>query len=244
MKSHYSLLVVLAIGCGGDIEEASTESDMEKLAELRHEMESQRSSHTGFDEGRNPDRPLVPEGESIDEAFNSGRSSIEDAFNRGRSSVGDAYDREYERLGGKKTPSTAQTPAGEKMKSSTTKSPATGGAASDSQWERLATILVRDVKPGMSAERVRSLMGQPHEVNEHDIAGKHIVIWTWKKQDDPENSFIHLDVTGGIVQAGGSPGYEIRSGFKTKLPAYNVGGPKERAKLRRTLERLGVEVEE
>jgi hypothetical protein len=114
--------------------------------------------------------------------------------------------------------------------------------ASSSEWKRLAEVLVKDVKVGMSAEQVRSLMGDPHDVNEHHVAGKQIVIWTWKKQEDPQNSFIHLDVSGGVVTGGGSTGYDIRTGFKTKLP-YG-GTAEERATLKTTLERLGVQVEE
>ena len=219
MKNLVMLILLTALGCGGNDNAVGPQSDMDNLARLRREMEMQRAPAP-------IDKDGIPE-----KSDQTSDENVADAFNKEWSRLEGIYDSEYERLGGKK-------------KEKTTSDVKSSELASDSEWERLATILVRDVKPGMSAERVRSLMGPPHEVNEHDVAGKHIVIWTWKKGDDPENSFIHLDVTAGSVQAGGSLGYDIRKGFKTKLPSYNVGGPEERAKLKQTLENLGVEVEE
>ena len=115
--------------------------------------------------------------------------------------------------------------------------------ATDSEMERIFAALVQEVEVGMTTDQIRTLLGKPHEVNEHNVLGKQVVIWTWKSQKDPDNNFIHLDVSGGTVKGGGSPGYDVRTGFKMKLPSHNLGGADERERLKETLEGLGVEVE-
>lgn len=84
------LFILAAVGCW--------QSDSEKFAEIRRQMESERpTSSVPHDEG-----DIDHTGPASDRSFSSGESSLEDPYNQGRSSLENSYERERERLGGKK----------------------------------------------------------------------------------------------------------------------------------------------
>ena len=67
-------------------------------------------------------------------------------------------------------------------------------------------------------------------------------IWCWIDAEQPKTSFIHLSFENGVLQLGGTGGYDIRTGFKTKL-SKNLS-PDEKVHMRKTLEQGGFTVEE
>jgi len=135
---------------------------------------------------------------SVSDSFKSGRGSIDDAFNRGRGSVSDAYDR------GRGNVSDAYDDG--------------GGSAGDertyteAEQEALYEKLVFKVKVGSTASEVTSLLGEPSSKKQHVFPHKSFSMWTWKLDED---SSISLVIENGVVTMGGTPGFDIRTGFKS-----------------------------
>lgn len=82
--------------------------------------------------------------------------------------------------------------------------------------------LVERIKPGMSTNQVKSILGVPDKTEAKDLgklnpqkAGQTLEIWTWRDKSDSK-SFIMLSFVNGSLEDGGTPGYDIRKGFKSK----------------------------
>ena len=108
--------------------------------------------------------------------------------------------------------------------------------------------LVNRIKPGMTKKQVEAILGTPDEEDEKDLgelnpakAGQTLEIWTWRDIEDSKN-FIILSFVNGRLQDGGTPGYDIRKGFKSKLPS-NLN-PQEKAKLKGAAKKAGIEVDD
>jgi hypothetical protein len=89
-----------------------------------------------------------------------------------------------------------------------------GSASSQEEMNRLFEILFKQVRPGMSSDRILALMGPPHKKEQKDlsdIGGQVMEIWTYHLVSD-ENNFIILIFKGGVLDSGGSPGYDIKTG--------------------------------
>lgn len=100
----------------------------------------------------------------------------------------------------------------------------TNVAAPISMEERY-TSLVNQVKPGMSKNQVEALIGMANESDEKDMgqlnpqkAGQTLDICTWHGDTESQSSII-LSFVNGRLQDGGTPGYDIRKGFSSQLPA-------------------------
>jgi hypothetical protein len=84
--------------------------------------------------------------------------------------------------------------------------------------------LVDRIKPGMAKAEVEAILGNPDQQEKQDLgkinpakAGQTLEIWTWRDKAD-STSFIMLSFINGRLEEGGTPGYDIRKGFKAKLP--------------------------
>jgi hypothetical protein len=82
--------------------------------------------------------------------------------------------------------------------------------------------LVERVRPGMTETEIAAILGQPDKKTVNDLGkfnpqkrGQRLEIWTWRDSSDDPDSFITLSFTNGVLQDGGTPGYDIRKGFHT-----------------------------
>lgn len=114
--------------------------------------------------------------------------------------------------------------------------------------EQRYKILVNRIRPGMTKDQVEVTLGTPDETDEKDLgdfnpqkAGEMQEIWTWRDIED-EKKFIMLSFVNGKLQDGGTPGYDIRKGFKSKLPD-NMDS-KERKKLKDAAKRIGIDTDD
>jgi hypothetical protein len=89
------------------------------------------------------------------------------------------------------------------------------------RMEQLYKALVFRIKPGMSKGEVEAALGSPDQKEQKDLgkfnpqkAGQSLEIWTWKDKADPKR-FIMLSFVNGNLEDGGTPGYDIRKGFKS-----------------------------
>ena len=108
--------------------------------------------------------------------------------------------------------------------------------------------LVNRVKPGMSKEQVEAILGMADESDEKDMgelnpqkAGQILDICAWHGDRESQSSII-LSFVNGRLQDGGTPGYDIRKGFSSQLPA-NIT-PEEKAKVRKAAKGLGIDTED
>ena len=108
--------------------------------------------------------------------------------------------------------------------------------------------LVNRVKPGMSKEQVEAILGMADESDEKDMgelnpqkAGQMLDICTWHGDTESQSSII-LSFVNGRLQDGGTPGYDIRKGFSSQLPANMT--PEEKAKVRKAAKGLGINTED
>ena len=110
--------------------------------------------------------------------------------------------------------------------------------------EQRYEALVSKIRPGMTTAQVAAVLGQPNDKKRQDLGdlnptkrGQILEIWTWETK-----ATIMLSFVNGTLQDGGTPGYDIRKGFKSKLP--NNASPAEEAKLRDAARRLGITIRE
>lgn len=108
--------------------------------------------------------------------------------------------------------------------------------------------LVNRIRPGMTKDQVEAILGTPDDTDEKDLsdfnpqkAGQILEIWTWRDIED-EKKFIMLSFVNEKLQEGGTPGYDIRKGFKSKLPS-NMN-PDEKRKLKDAAKRLGIDTDD
>ena len=85
---------------------------------------------------------------------------------------------------------------------------------SKSEMEKLYEKLINQVRVGTSVQELKSLLGDPTEINDHDLNNKVFSMWTWASSDDSD-AIISLIIEKGAVTRGGTPGYDIRTGFKS-----------------------------
>jgi SmpA / OmlA family len=83
-------------------------------------------------------------------------------------------------------------------------------------------VLVNRIRPGMSKDQVEALLGTPDDAEEKDLgelnpekAGQTLEIWKWTDSVD-EKKFIMLSFVNEKLKDGGTPGYDIKTGFKSK----------------------------
>ena len=122
------------------------------------------------------------------------------------------------------------------------------GVAEPMDMEERYKSLVNRVKPGMSKEQVEAILGMADESDEKDMgelnpqkAGQMLDICTWHGDTESQSSII-LSFVNGRLQDGGTPGYDIRKGFSSQLPANLT--PEERAKARKAAKGLGIDTED
>ncbi len=93
------------------------------------------------------------------------------------------------------------------------------GGVSEEEMTRLFTILSEQVRPGMTPERIVGLMGPPHDKRHYDApfsGGLVIDNWIYHSLFNKE-SYIILCFKNGVLDSGGSPGYDIKTGhFKAE----------------------------
>jgi len=84
--------------------------------------------------------------------------------------------------------------------------------------------LVNRIRPGMTTKQVEAILGTPDDSDEKDLgelnpqkAGQTLEIQMWKGESESQSSIV-LSFVNGKLQDGGTPGYDIRKGFKSKLP--------------------------
>jgi hypothetical protein len=113
--------------------------------------------------------------------------------------------------------------------------------------QRYKTLVAR-IRPGMTTNQVEAILGTPDDSEEKDLgefnpqkAGQMQEIWTWRDIED-EKKFIMLSFVNGKLQDGGTPGYDIRKGFKSKLPGNMDSN--ERKKLKDTGKRIGIDTDD
>jgi hypothetical protein len=125
----------------------------------------------------------------------------------------------------------------------------TGGPDPDlMDMEQRYKALVNRIRPGMTTDQVEAILGTPDDTEEKDLgelnpqkAGQTLEIWTWKGDTEDQPSIL-LSFVNGKLQDGGTPGYDIRKGFKSKLPG-NMD-PNERKKLKEAAKRLGIDTDD
>jgi hypothetical protein len=107
--------------------------------------------------------------------------------------------------------------------------------------------LVNRVKPGMSKEQVEALLGMADESDEKDMgelnpqkAGQILDICAWHGDTESQSSII-LSFVNGRLEDGGTPGYDIRKGFSSQLPANMT--PEQKDKVRKSAKELGIDTE-
>lgn len=88
--------------------------------------------------------------------------------------------------------------------------------------EQRFKALVGRIRPGMTTAQVAAVLGTPDETDEKDLGefnpqkqGQILEIWKWTDSED-EKKFIMLSFVDGKLRDGGTPGYDIRKGFKSK----------------------------
>jgi hypothetical protein len=108
--------------------------------------------------------------------------------------------------------------------------------------------LVNRVKPGMSKEQVEAILGLADESDEKDMgdlnpqkAGQMLDICTWHGETESQSSIV-LSFVNGRLQDGGTPGYDIRKGFSSKLPD-NLS-PSEKERLKEAAAKLGIRTDD
>lgn len=113
--------------------------------------------------------------------------------------------------------------------------------------ERLKALVLR-IKPGMTTRQVESILGTPDDTEEKEpvegyphMAGKKFELWTWSGDGEDQPSIV-LSFLNGKLQDGGTPGYDIRKGFKSKLPG-NMSAD-EKKKLKDAAKKLGIATED
>ena len=113
--------------------------------------------------------------------------------------------------------------------------------------ERFKALVFR-VKPGMSKEQVEAIIGMADESDDKDMgdlnpqkAGQMLDICTWHGETESQSSIV-LSFVNGRLQDGGTPGYDIRKGFSSKLPD-NLS-PSEKARLKEAAAKLGIRTDD
>ena len=108
--------------------------------------------------------------------------------------------------------------------------------------------LVNWVTPGMPKKQVELILGMADESDEKDMgelnpqkAGEILDICTWHGDTESQSPII-LSFVNGRLQDGGTPGYDIRKGFSSKLPSNMT--PEEKAKVRNAAKTLGINTED
>ncbi len=111
--------------------------------------------------------------------------------------------------------------------------------------EQRYKALVSRIRPGMKTDQVEAILGTPDDTEEKDLgdfnpqkAGQTLEIWTWRGDREDQPSIL-LSFVNGKLQDGGTPGYDIRKGFKSKLPS-NMD-PNEKKRLKDAAKKLGIE---
>lgn len=113
--------------------------------------------------------------------------------------------------------------------------------------------MILKIKPGMRAAAVESLMGKPtlRQKLDKEAAktapllfprGRDIETWAWVDADEPNEYFIIFTFVNGVLESGGSGGFDIKTGFKQKLPKNISSADKQR--LKQALGRVGIKAEE
>ena len=95
-----------------------------------------------------------------------------------------------------------------------------GGTASEgvskAEMEKLfEALLTKNVKPGMTANQVKAILGEPHEITRNVPNTQNFEIWKWRQKGGDDN-FIMLGFENGVLVSGGSPGYDIEKGFRLR----------------------------
>ena len=108
--------------------------------------------------------------------------------------------------------------------------------------------LVNRIRPGMTTKQVEAILGTPDDTDEKDLgelnpqkAGQTLEIWTWKGETESQSSIL-LSFVNGKLQDGGTSGYDIRKGFKSKLPG-NMNANDKR-KLKDAAKKLGINTDD
>ena len=89
--------------------------------------------------------------------------------------------------------------------------------------EQRYKALVNRIRPGMTREQVENILGPADEEKENDLgefnpekAGQILTILTWQGDEDSNSPSIILSFVNEKLQDGGTPGYDIHKGFKSK----------------------------
>ncbi len=114
--------------------------------------------------------------------------------------------------------------------------------------EQRYKALVSRIRPGMKTDQVEAILGTPDDTEEKDLgdfnpqkAGQTLEIWTWRGDTEDQPSIL-LSFVNGKLQDGGTPGYDIRKGFKSKLPS-NMD-PNEKKRLKDAAKKLGIDTDD
>jgi hypothetical protein len=81
------------------------------------------------------------------------------------------------------------------------------------EMEKLFEKLLTKIKPGMSSSQVTAILGDPHEIKTDIPYTENFELWTWREKGS-EDSFIILGFQNGVLESGGTQGYDIEKGFK------------------------------
>ena len=121
-----------------------------------------------------------------------------------------------------------------------------GPASSD---EERGNVLVHRIRPGMTRDQVEELLGLADEEKEDDLgefnpekSGQILTILTWNANEGSDFPSIKLGFINDRLKDGGTPGFDINRGLKSKLPT-NMN-PQEKAKLKAAAKKLGISTED
>ena len=194
-----SLLIALAVIRGDeDSEQAVAVRESGSIQEAYERSQSEVSNTLDSDQG------------GAEDAYDSAIASGRDAYERAKASGRDAYERA--KASGRDAFESAIA-SGEDAFERVRQSAGGKRRISESQMNTIYEKLVNEVKVGMSSQALQSLLGGPSEIKDYDTGNKNFSIWTWSSADDSEAT-VSLVIENGIVVRGGTPGYDIRTGFK------------------------------